>query len=182
MRWTRVARADECAIGGRRSRVVLMPRRWRQILEKLTLLRDDGDNKARSPGRSRRKPLKPLRREGRVQPANLWWTNSYAFHFRIRGCGCIGHPAFPAPSILRVAHPCARLGRPRAARSVDSCLTALTICCMVGNSFVAAGDVARLSQRAVIASLNRQRPIRVGYRIGAVMEVSSESVRRAHGK
>jgi hypothetical protein len=25
--------------------VVLTPRRWRQILKKLTLLRDDGDNK-----------------------------------------------------------------------------------------------------------------------------------------
>ena len=33
-------------------------------------LRGDGDKKARSPGRARRKPLKPLRREGRgqVQP------------------------------------------------------------------------------------------------------------------
>ena len=33
---------------------------------------DDGDNKARSPGRARRKPLKPLRREGRVTPVSLW--------------------------------------------------------------------------------------------------------------
>src|ERR1700754_2839151 len=31
--------------GVRRSRVVLAPRCWRQVLEKLTLLRDDGDNK-----------------------------------------------------------------------------------------------------------------------------------------
>jgi len=30
---------------GRRSRVVLTPRRWRQVLERLTFLRDDGDNK-----------------------------------------------------------------------------------------------------------------------------------------
>jgi hypothetical protein len=30
--------------------VVLTPRRWRQVLKKLTLLRGDGDNKARSPG------------------------------------------------------------------------------------------------------------------------------------
>ncbi|MFY9954739.1 MHYT domain-containing protein [Bradyrhizobium sp.] len=26
-------------------------------------------------------------------------TNSCAFYFRTRGCGCIGHPAFPAPSL-----------------------------------------------------------------------------------
>jgi hypothetical protein len=48
------------AIGGRRSRVVLTPRRWRQVLKELTLLRDDGDNKPGSPGRARRKPLKPF--------------------------------------------------------------------------------------------------------------------------
>jgi hypothetical protein len=32
----------------------------------------DGGKKARSPGRARNKPLKPLRREGRVFPVNLW--------------------------------------------------------------------------------------------------------------
>jgi len=32
----------------------------------------DGSKRARSPGRARRKPLKPLRREGRVIPVNLW--------------------------------------------------------------------------------------------------------------
>jgi hypothetical protein len=32
----------------------------------------DGDKKPGSPGRARRKPLKPLRREGRAFPANLW--------------------------------------------------------------------------------------------------------------
>jgi hypothetical protein len=44
--------------------VVLTPRRWRQV--SWSDLRSDGDNKARSPGRARRKPLKPLRREGRA--------------------------------------------------------------------------------------------------------------------
>jgi len=33
---------------------------------------DDGGKKARSPGRSRRKPLKPSRREGRMFWLNLW--------------------------------------------------------------------------------------------------------------
>jgi hypothetical protein len=27
-------------------------------------------------------------------------TYSYAFHFCMRGYGCGGHPAFPAPSVL----------------------------------------------------------------------------------
>ena len=68
MRWTRqcARRACQCV---RRSRVVLTPRRWRQVLEELTLLGSDGDKKARSPRRARRKPLKPLRRECRIASA-----------------------------------------------------------------------------------------------------------------
>ena len=50
--------SDEGAACGRRSRVVLMPRHWRQLAEQFA---GDGDKKARSPGRARRKPLKPLR-------------------------------------------------------------------------------------------------------------------------
>ena len=70
-RWVRDAMdafeaQGERIVSGRRSRVVLTPRRWCQVLKKLTLLRDDGDNKARSPERARRKPLKPSRREGRL--------------------------------------------------------------------------------------------------------------------
>jgi hypothetical protein len=51
------------------SRVVLTPRRWCQVrgvasalpgLDK-TISADDGGKQARSPGRARRKPLKPLR-------------------------------------------------------------------------------------------------------------------------
>jgi hypothetical protein len=64
---------DERRQSGRRSRMVLTPRRWRQVCEMalsaltgLTRCAGDGDNKARSPERVRRKPLKPLRREGRV--------------------------------------------------------------------------------------------------------------------
>ena len=51
--------ADERRMCGRRSRVVLTPRRRRQVCGRYPA--DDGDKKARSPGRSRRKPLKPLR-------------------------------------------------------------------------------------------------------------------------
>jgi hypothetical protein len=42
----RFVRADERRGGVRRSRVVLTPQGWRQVLKKLTLLRGDGDNQA----------------------------------------------------------------------------------------------------------------------------------------
>ncbi len=52
-----------------------------------------------SPGRARRKPLKPLRREGRIAPATpVVTTVCYFLH---TGHGCGGHPAFPAPSLFR---------------------------------------------------------------------------------
>ena len=59
MRWTRAAPLTNGARCGRRSRVVLTPRRWRQVGGSHSA--DDGDKKARSPGRSRNKPLKPSR-------------------------------------------------------------------------------------------------------------------------
>jgi len=68
MQWTRVVSLDGRCGRGRRSRVVLMPRRWHQALWEIP--RGDGDNKARSPERARRKPLKPLRREGRMEFAS----------------------------------------------------------------------------------------------------------------
>jgi hypothetical protein len=57
---------DEQRQRGRRSRVVLMPRCWRQVRDDASHHTGDGDNKARSPGRARRKPLKPLRGECRA--------------------------------------------------------------------------------------------------------------------
>jgi len=42
--------------GGRRSRVVLAPRRWRQVRDDASHHTGDGGNKARSPGRARNKP------------------------------------------------------------------------------------------------------------------------------
>jgi hypothetical protein len=62
--------ADERCCCGRRSRVVLTPRRWRQGcgccvgptgLQTQHWSANDGGKRARSPGRARRKPLKPLR-------------------------------------------------------------------------------------------------------------------------
>ena len=52
-----------------------------------------------SPGRARRNPLKPLRREGRMIPATpVVRTACFLLH---AGHGCGGHPAFPAPSSCR---------------------------------------------------------------------------------
>jgi hypothetical protein len=61
--------SDEGCCRGRRSRVVLTPRRRRQVSGVLVgptgleqgISADDGDKNARSPGRARNKPLKPLR-------------------------------------------------------------------------------------------------------------------------
>ena len=55
---------DESTGCGRRSRVVLTPRRWRQVGGINSA--GDGGKRARSPGRARRKPLKPLRGECRA--------------------------------------------------------------------------------------------------------------------
>src|SRR5690348_4116061 len=91
-------RATKRVCYGRRSRVVLTPRRWRQARDDASHHTGDGGNKARSPGRARSKPLKPLRREGRIDPPTPVVT-SVCFHFLHTDRGCSGHPAFPAPSL-----------------------------------------------------------------------------------
>ena len=68
-RWTRRCRRTNGISRGRRSRVVLAPRRWRQVGDDASHHADDGGKKARSPRRARRKPLKPSRGECRVDPA-----------------------------------------------------------------------------------------------------------------
>jgi len=101
-------RADERCCCGRRSRVVLTPRRRRQVCGGASARpgldnpqsANDGDKKARSPGRARSKPLKPLRVGMPGEPGGPSVTTLVClFHFCTRGCGCIGHPAFPTPSM-----------------------------------------------------------------------------------
>jgi len=59
----------------------------------------DGGNKAWSPGRARRKPLKPLRRESRTASAEPVCSCAFCYvHSGTRDRGCSAHPAFPAPS------------------------------------------------------------------------------------
>jgi hypothetical protein len=68
---------------------------------------------ARKPGRRGERAIsrKPLRREGRDVSGEPVVTNSCAFYFCTRGCGCIGHPVFPAPSFLKRDNVRAQLGR-----------------------------------------------------------------------
>jgi hypothetical protein len=70
MRWTRAALLTRALICGRRSRVVLTPRRWRQAGE--SNFTSDGGKKARSPRRARRKPLTPLRAGMPGDPVRPW--------------------------------------------------------------------------------------------------------------
>src|SRR5438445_4041366 len=60
----------------------------------------DGGKRARSPGRARYKPLKPLRREGRMIRHHLWRLPC-AFYHCTRAAGASWHPVFPAPSAFR---------------------------------------------------------------------------------
>jgi len=61
------AAADDWRMRGRRSRVVLAPRRRAKVRETLDKrFAGDGGKKALSPGRARSKPLEPLRGQGRT--------------------------------------------------------------------------------------------------------------------
>jgi hypothetical protein len=92
---------------------------------------------------------------------------------------------FPCALYFGVAHPCAELGRivSREVRIHDShrARAALTL---TDRQEVAPASVMsphcrkRLLSQVIISNVS----IRLGHRIEAVMEVSSESGRRAHGK
>ncbi len=59
----------------------------------------DGGKRARSPGRARRKPLKPLRAGTSGDSGVLVVTRVRSTNTKCtRGRGCHGHPAFPTPS------------------------------------------------------------------------------------
>jgi hypothetical protein len=89
---------DEGACRGRRSRGVLIPRRWYQALKKLTLLRGDGGNKARLSGETTKETVKTIARGMPDVSGVTVVTCLRAFYFCTQGCGRSGRPAFPAPS------------------------------------------------------------------------------------
>jgi hypothetical protein len=128
---------DETRERGRRSRVVLMPRRWHQLGDDVGALRGDdashrtevlspshhtgdGGNKARSPGRARSKPLKPLRREGRMIRSHLWRLHPCAFLLRT-GLRVRRAPGLPCALCIRGAR-ASRITRTRQRRGkADVC-------------------------------------------------------------
>src|ERR1700675_1739123 len=72
----------------------------------------DGGKRARSPGRARRKPLKPLRAGTPGDSGELVVTRVLSTNTKCtRGRGCNGHPAFPTPSVLGRDKVHAQLGR-----------------------------------------------------------------------
>src|SRR3984885_2506831 len=88
--------------------------------------RNDGGKKADHRGEhgiSR----KPLRGECRVIPVTRCeYSCAYLLPQRTRGCGCIGHPAFPAPSDCRGRNEQAKPRAKPAARS-RSCVERTTL-------------------------------------------------------
>src|ERR1700722_19440126 len=89
---------------GRRSRVVLTPRRWRQVDGGNSI--GDGGKKARSPGRARRKPLKPLRGECRATRRDRGDLLAcfLLLHARLRALRAPGIPCSPLGVALRPSY------------------------------------------------------------------------------
>jgi hypothetical protein len=92
-RWTRDAvdachAQDERMEGGRRSRSVLIPRRWYQVGDNALALRRRRRQESPVSGETTKETVKPSRRECRTRFGDLWWTYSYAFFICMRGCGC----------------------------------------------------------------------------------------------
>jgi hypothetical protein len=105
-RWVRDAmdamtRVDEACRCGRPSRMVLAPRRWRQVLRVGDVgpsvrhaAQGDGDYQARHPGESTEQPLTPLRREGRMMRRTCG-DYSCAFFTAHEAAGAVVAPGFP---------------------------------------------------------------------------------------
>ena len=92
--------SDEGACCGRRSRVVLTPRRWRQVPES-KLLRGDGGKQSPVTEESAKETVKTIARGMPGVSGVTVVTNACAFYHCARGCGRAGRPAFPAPSDKR---------------------------------------------------------------------------------
>jgi hypothetical protein len=88
--------SDEGICCGRQSRVVLAPRRRRQVSRRYP--RDDGDQKARAPGRARTSLLTPLRAGMPGDSGGLVVTMLVCFlHFARETAGALGARHSPRP-------------------------------------------------------------------------------------
>src|SRR3984957_1991268 len=102
MRWTRAAPKTRALACGRRSRVVLTPRRWRQVGDDASHHADDGGKQARSPGRARNKLLKPSRAGMPGDPGATVVTNARAYHSTRAAAGATGTRHSPLPPWAKV--------------------------------------------------------------------------------
>jgi hypothetical protein len=105
-RWTREAMAagsakDECASRGRRSRVVLTPRRWREVSRRCCASRWMTVTKKPDRRRERGISRKAIAQGMPDRFGEPVVTNSCAFYFCTRGCGRAKRPAFLLPLPLR---------------------------------------------------------------------------------
>ena len=143
MRWTRRVLETGALVRGRRSRVVLTPRRRRQVSGGNTT--GDGDKKARSPGRARRKPLKPLRAgtpgESGCNRGDYARVLYFILHARLR---VRWHPAFPTPFL-----------------GGCSCITRANL--RRGNDFTRHHPRRRVIKYSTDADDGIERPRRTGY-------------------
>src|ERR1700723_3330625 len=125
MRWTRAALLTRARACGRRSRVVLTPRRWCQVDGGNSV--DDGDKQARSPRRARRKPLKPLRGECRAFSGVTVVTNARVYYTPRAAAGASGARHSLRPLMAEGANSIASLARKQAARPRSYVLARRTI-------------------------------------------------------
>src|SRR5258705_10684903 len=102
-------RADEGCCSVRRSRVVLTPRRWRQVLRRLVRLNRAGQNLQSARRRWQKSPIAGESTKETVKTiacgnvGGFRGTRCYScafYHYKCtRGRGGNGHPAFPTPSL-----------------------------------------------------------------------------------
>src|ERR1700738_5175991 len=97
MRWTRAAPKTRALACGRRRRVVLTPRRWRQVGDDASHHADGGGKQARSPGRARNKLLKPSRAGMPGDPGATVVTNARAYYSTRAAAGATGTRHSPRP-------------------------------------------------------------------------------------
>ena len=110
MRWTRVTHETSALSRTAKScgpdAPTLASSRWDDPLTMVA-------TKPGSPGRARRKPLKPLRGEGRIVRLTCGDYARVLFSFAREATGALSTPAFPAPSVWGDLVP----GKPRAHRA-----------------------------------------------------------------
>ena len=114
------------------SRLRMLCRPYRARMQRQSA--NDGGKRARSPGRARRKPLKPLRAGTSGDSGVLVVTRVRSTTTKCtRGRGCNGHPAFPTPSIGREIS-CKASGASRREPSIHICLV-FHVCLVFDVSF-----------------------------------------------